>query len=156
MTAEEINKALLLAERGQLLLASKNRISFQRKSDIRFTDETLDEHPNALRLTAYDSQGEAIQSESYFSVGGGFVQTLTKLIEVPQTSMQEEPYLFESFKDLLALCLTEGLSISRVMLENEEALRHRDSVQQQCMKLYRVMRNCVDVGTSTQGHFRVD
>ena len=70
--------------------------------------------------------------------------------------MQEEPYPFESFKDLLALCLTEGLSISRVMLENEEALRHRDSVQQQCMKLYRVMRNCVDVGTSTQGHFRVD
>ena len=66
VTAEEINKALLLAEREQLLLASKNRISFQRKSDIRFTDETLDEHPNALRFTAYDSQCEAIQSEFYF------------------------------------------------------------------------------------------
>ena len=80
VTAEEINKALLLAEREQLLLASKNRISFQRKSDIRFPDETLDEHPNALRFTAYDSQGEAIQSELYFSVGGGFVRTLTELM----------------------------------------------------------------------------
>ena len=70
--------------------------------------------------------------------------------------MQEEPYPFESFKDLLALYLSEGLLISRVMLENEEALRHRDSVQQQWLKLYRVMRNCVDVGMSTQAHFRVD
>ncbi len=118
VTAEEIHKALLLAEKGQLLLASKNRISFQRESDIRFTDETLDEHPNALRFTAYDSRGEAINSELYFSVGDGFVQTVTELMEAPQTSMPEEPYPFESFKDLLAFCLSEGLSISRVMIEN--------------------------------------
>ena len=70
--------------------------------------------------------------------------------------MQEEPYPFESFKDLLALYLSEGLLISRVMLQNEEALRHRDFVQQQGLKLYRVMRNCVDVGMSTQEHFRMD
>ena len=151
VTAEEINDTLLLADQGQLLLASKNRISFQRESDIRFTDETLDQHPNALRFTAYDSHGEAVDSELYFSVGGGFVQTLTELMETPQTSIQEEPYPFESFKDLLALCLSEGLSISCVMLENEKALRDQDAIQQQCVKLYQTMRHCVDTGMSVQG-----
>ena len=76
VAADEINKALLLAEKGHLLLASKKWISFQRESDIRFTDETLDEHPNALRFTAYDARDEAIRSALYFSVGGGFHKRL--------------------------------------------------------------------------------
>ena len=42
------------------------------------------------------------------------------------------------------------------MLENEKALRDQDTVQQQCVKLYRVMRHCVDTGMTVQGLCRVD
>ena len=35
--------------------------------------ETLPFHANGMRFTAYDDQGEALQTRVYYSVGGGFV-----------------------------------------------------------------------------------
>lgn len=150
ITVREISEAISEVNRGQLFLAGKYPIPFSSQADIRFTNECRVEHPNALQFAAYNSVGETIRSEIYFSVGGGFVQTKSELAEV-SIPIVKEPLPFQSFKDLLCVCLNEGLSISRVMLENEKAFRSEDDVKNQCVKLYDVMRDCVETGLHVQG-----
>src|SRR6056300_385666 len=150
ITVREISEAISEVNRGQLFLAGKYPIPFSSQADIRFTNECRVEHPNALQFAAYNSVGETIRSEIYFSVGGGFVQTKSELAEV-SIPIVKEPLPFRSFKDLLCVCLNEGLSISRVMLENEKAFRSEDDIKNQCVKLYDVMRDCVETGLHVQG-----
>ena len=150
ITTQDISETLSGVKQGQLRLGGKYLIPFSLQSDIRFTNETRDEHPNALEFFAYNETGETIRSELYFSIGGGFVQTKGELLAAPLPGVKE-PFPFRSFKNLLGLCLNEGLSISRVMLENEKTFHSEDEIKNQCVKLYDAMRNCVETGFHAQG-----
>ena len=44
-------------------------------------DEVLEGHANGMRFWATDKGGEALFSEVYYSIGGGFVQTAAELEE---------------------------------------------------------------------------
>lgn len=150
ITTQDISETLSGVKQGQLRLGGKYLIPFSLQSDIRFTNETRDEHPNALEFFAYNETGETIRSELYFSIGGGFVQTKGELLASPLPGVKE-PFPFRSFKNLLGLCLNEGLSISRVMLENEKTFHSEGEIKNQCVKLYDAMRNCVETGFHAQG-----
>ncbi|RYY85496.1 MAG: L-serine ammonia-lyase, partial [Comamonadaceae bacterium] len=63
-----------LRRSGQLRLLGRHAIGFDRVRDIAFLgEESMPEHPNAMRCTAFAADGSVLAARCYFSVGGGFV-----------------------------------------------------------------------------------
>ncbi|WIM93356.1 L-serine ammonia-lyase [Actinoplanes oblitus] len=106
----------------------------------------LPEHPNGMIFTALDAAGAELFSKKYFSVGGGFV---VSSMTTPDATVVRHP--FASGAELLELTRTTGLSISRIMLANEEAWRSADQVHEGLLGIWAVMRECVTAGLDAEG-----
>ncbi|RFU40371.1 L-serine ammonia-lyase [Actinomadura logoneensis] len=114
---------------------------------------SLPGHPNGMRFTAFDADGEELRAKVYYSVGGGFVvdenATGADRIKADDTVL---PYRFDSAAELLELCHETGLSVSALMLENEKAFgRSEAEIRAGLVELWHVMRACVDRGCSREG-----
>src|SRR5262245_4013015 len=60
--------------RQELRLAGRLAIPFHEATDLLFHErETLPQHPNGMRLSAFTASGDLLAAETFFSVGGGFV-----------------------------------------------------------------------------------
>jgi len=57
-----------------LLLGGKHRISYDTDRDMLWRwDQVLKTHPNGMRFSVFDENGDLLATNEYFSVGGGFV-----------------------------------------------------------------------------------
>ncbi|KAI9511535.1 serine dehydratase alpha chain-domain-containing protein [Russula earlei] len=57
-----------------LLLGGKHRISYDMNRDMLWRwDQVLKTHPNGMRFSVFDENGDLVATNEYFSVGGGFV-----------------------------------------------------------------------------------
>ena len=136
----------------RLQLAPSQEIEFIWERDMLYLEENLPYHPNAMRLTAFDQAGAALYSNTYYSIGGGFVideaaaQQETHL--VPQVEL---PYDFNSGKQLLALCKEHGLSISELMMENEKVWRTEEEIREGLMEIWGAMKECIANGLHKEG-----
>ncbi len=81
-------------------------------------------HPNGLRLSAFDSNGNLLASDIFYSVGGGFIVSQAEFHpDAPMaTASRVVPYPFSSAEQLLALADQHHLSIAELVLANEIAL----------------------------------
>ncbi|GIR72017.1 MAG: hypothetical protein CM15mP74_32680 [Halieaceae bacterium] len=114
--------------------------------------ETLPFHANGMRFTAYDEQGEALQTKVYYSVGGGFVVDESASDgDVVVDDPTPVRYPFSTAEELLAQCKEHGLSISSLMLANELAWRSEAEVRSGLLALWEVMQACIDRGCRTEG-----
>ncbi|SEK05439.1 L-serine ammonia-lyase [Paraburkholderia diazotrophica] len=124
-------------------------IAFNEKTDLIFNRRALAFHPNGMRFTAFDAQGERCESETYFSVGGGFI--------VKQSAgLADEPppnagFPFESGAQMLALCRERNCSISDLMFEHERAWRADEETRSSLLRIWQVMQACVTRGCSREG-----
>ena len=59
----------------KLALLGTHEMPFVQKEHISFYRQALAEHPNGMKLHAFDAQGETLRESTYLSVGGGFVVT---------------------------------------------------------------------------------
>ncbi|MGI9434352.1 MAG: serine dehydratase beta chain, partial [Geminicoccaceae bacterium] len=107
-------KLRLLGKREVPFVDGEHLILHRRKS--------LPGHPNGMRFTALGDDDKPLHAATYYSIGGGFVVDETALgcppIREDDTS---PPYPFATGEALLHQCADHGLSISRLMLENEKA-----------------------------------
>ncbi|GLW63534.1 L-serine dehydratase [Actinomadura rubrobrunea] len=115
---------------------------------------TLPGHPNGMRFTAFDDSGNELRDRVYYSVGGGFVvdedEAGADRITRDDTAL---PYPFSSAAELLALCRDTGLSIPALMMENEKAFgRTEDEIRAGLLRLWGVMRACVERGCTREGN----
>ena len=117
---------------GHLILAGEHRIAFDEPRDLLFRrGESLEFHPNGLRLTAFGAGGEELQSRTYFSVGGGFVVGSDEHgRSVPVTDPTALPYPFRTAEELLQHCRNSGLDVARVMWCNELSWRSAESIRE--------------------------
>ncbi|GAB3672617.1 L-serine ammonia-lyase [Actinocorallia lasiicapitis] len=114
---------------------------------------SLPGHPNGMSFTAYDAEGAELRSRIYYSVGGGFVvdenATGADRIKADETPL---PYLFNNGAELLELTRTTGLSIPRLMLENEKAFgRSEAEIRAGLDHLWQTMQECVIRGIGEEG-----
>ncbi|MFD2177652.1 L-serine ammonia-lyase [Veronia pacifica] len=140
-----------------LSFASKNVISFDWETHIVFhNDMVLTEHPNGMKVTAYDKKGAVIHTNTYFSVGGGFV------VERGETSADSDtvalPYPFTSAAELIGHCRNAEKTIADVMFDNEmaRALAENpdaklDDIYQQIDAIWQVMFDCIERGIASDG-----
>lgn len=62
----------ILSDR-QLCLGGTHVIKYDVDRDMIWTNEPLPTHPNGLRFSTYDVEGNLLAVNDYYSVGGGFV-----------------------------------------------------------------------------------
>lgn len=139
-------------EQKNLKLSTEHQISFDYAQDVIFIDEPLAYHPNAITLTAYDTQGQTVYENTYYSVGGGFIVDESQTHQgnvVDDTT--EIPYPFRTAKQLLALCKQHNLSVSQLMLENEKSWRGEAEIRSKIMHIWQVMQTCIQNGLHNEG-----
>jgi L-serine dehydratase len=143
-------------------LTGRRSITFDEAHDLVFRRDAMYppgaqmQHPNGLRLTAFDVAGNVLDTRTYFSIGGGFI------IEDGEKSSEKQevalPFPFHTASQLLATAHANELSISQLMLENECALVPRDSelapveaVREGIDRIWSTMRECIARGIATEG-----
>ncbi|MFF5297612.1 L-serine ammonia-lyase [Paractinoplanes globisporus] len=127
-----------IGESGTVLLAGERRVPVEVVLDRR---RTLPFHPNGMIFTAWALDGTPIAERTYYSVGGGFV---VENGEEPAVDVAVLPYPFATGDDLLAY----DRPLSEVMLANERVWRSDADIRDGLLRIWRVMRGCVERGLS--------
>jgi L-serine dehydratase len=140
-------------ETGRLGLLGRHEIAFCERADVVLNRKvTLPEHPNGMRLTAYDAAGDVLVERTFFSIGGGFVVDgdavgAARVVPDPTT----EPYPYRTAVELLEHTRRAGLSISDVVLANECERQPEAEVRKGLLHLWSVMQECVRAGCAAEG-----
>lgn len=138
---------------GTIRVYGRHEIPFVVGKDLIFERKvSLPHHPNGMRFTAF-ADGTVLRENVYYSVGGGFVvdenATGADRIKPDDTVL---PHPFRTGGELLERCADTGLSISGVMLENEQAFgRTREEIRTGLMHLWSVMAECIRRGCEREG-----
>ncbi|WP_263357019.1 L-serine ammonia-lyase [Acidicapsa ligni] len=149
----------------QILLAGSHPIAFHENTDLlfhrdqMFPPEATQQHPNGLRLTAFDESGAVLSQRTYFSIGGGFITEDGETSAATDKPSIEIPYPFQSAAELLELANANHLRIDELMLANECALIHTDGTHQsdeeqirnRILTIWKTMQSCVARGIATEG-----
>jgi L-serine dehydratase len=146
-----IDPTIAAIKNDQLLnVAGTRLITFDFTDDLVFLYlESLPFHPNAVTFQAFLDTGKAF-SETYYSIGGGFV---VKDGELNGDKKEVDlPFPVEVAGDLLHWCLTTGLKVSEVVMENELAWRTEEETKAGIMQHFQVMKECTFRGCHTGGY----
>ncbi|MDI1257720.1 L-serine ammonia-lyase [Aquabacterium sp.] len=132
-------------------------VMFDAKQDLVFNKrQSLPFHPNGLRFSAFDAEGQLLCAREYYSVGGGFVVSE----EVASDGSQHKriapdssvlPHPFHSGADLLRLTQELGCSMAELMRRNERHWRSDAETSAGLLRLWSVMQGCVERGCITPG-----
>ena len=149
-------------------LAGSRSIHFDELRDLIFHRDLMyppgaqTQHPNGMRLTAYDSAGKVVGERTFFSIGGGFIAE-DKAGGAGASSTADQsavavPFPFDSAADLLTTANANELTIAQLMLENECALVKGDAdrapvevVREGIDRIWTAMRECVARGIEAEG-----
>jgi L-serine dehydratase len=128
-------KIATLREMRELTMMGAHAVRFDPATDLRFhrdqmyPDAGVTTHPNGMRFTALDADGEVVFSEVYYSIGGGFILSAAELANADAAvSTREVPYPFSSAAQLLEIGKEHGLTIAEIMRANEVALLREPSI----------------------------
>ncbi len=111
-------------------------------------------HANGLILRATDAEGDVILSETYFSIGGGFVLTEAELAaasDARKTARADVPYPFETAAEMLEMAKTSGLTIAQMKRANELRFRTAPDLDTGMARIWQVMADCIDRGMAGEG-----
>jgi len=137
----------------RLALLGEHEIDFDPDAALEFhRRKSLPFHPNGMRFVATDAQGAELARRDYYSVGGGFVVDESaagadRIVE----DTTKLPYRFRSAAELLELCHEHGLSVSSLMLENEQCWRDEGEIRGGLLDIWAAMQECVSNGCRNAG-----
>ena len=111
-------------------------------------------HANGMVFRLEDAGGTWLASETYFSIGGGFVQTAAER-EAPRDDRQDAaqlpvPFPFRNAVEMLAMGRSSGLSVTAMKRANE-AVVHGDKLDIKLDHVWSVMDACMQRGLVTTG-----
>lgn len=144
---EEVDEIIGGVEQsGTLELAGTKSIGFDRSNDVILNlSESLPGHPNGMKSTVFDVDGNELASEVSYSVGGGFVVTEDEL-DKPLTNDLKLKHDYGTATELLAMCEEQGKSIAELTWENELEWREPEEIRSQILHIWQVMQDCVQSG----------
>ncbi|WP_425101420.1 L-serine ammonia-lyase [Tropicibacter sp. S64] len=138
-------------------------LDFDPETDLVFDyGPPLPGHANALVLRAFDQHGNPYLTQTYYSVGGGFVVTEAELAAEKaakaQTLHAEKaamgyPYPFGSAAEMLEMGRASGKSIAEMKRANE-CVHQRipaPDLSKQIRRICDVMNDCIDRGLRMEG-----
>jgi L-serine dehydratase len=151
-------KLAAIRSTGTLLLLGRHGIPFREPEHLVFHRDQMyppgavTQHPNGVRFTAFDSEGNVLHTGTYFSIGGGFIVADAEGAgALPVISTAALPYPFRSAAELIEMAARDRLAIWQLMLRNECALRPEAEVRAGILHIWRVMQACIERGMTTEG-----
>jgi L-serine dehydratase len=163
---------------GTLYLLDREPVPFTEAEHLLFhrnqmyPDPSNPTHPNGMRFTAYDTAGNILAQEVFYSVGGGFILNAEEFAAEQTsktTTTRNVPYPFSSAEELLAIAARHNLTISDLLLANEVALlsdktiNHpppaegasittpEDKIKASILTLWHTMQQCTERGLANEG-----
>lgn len=137
-------------ENARIEMFDIGEIDFSPSGDILFDyTEELPRHTNGMGFSAHDAHGNALLTEDYYSLGGGFVARGDE----PEVSNQEgePPFPFTTGAGLLELAEQKSMSFAELVFHNELAWRSEEEVVQRLATIWSAMQSCVVRGLRTEG-----
>ena len=152
VTRDDVARVTADADNGMLTLRGERRIRLA-SGWLRFAPRELKpRHPNALTLTALNADGEALRADTYYSVGGGFVEhDGDDPAALARAASPSVPYPFATMVELLALCRAHGLTIAELAAANEAAIRGEAETRIRLAAVAEAMNACIDTGLVESG-----
>ena len=150
-TPEECNPAevLNLFEKAKSTAAISllgNTVAFS-ESDLVFErKERLTKHSNGMRFHGFAGD-QLVHSAIFFSVGGGFIESESEVIQI----RQDVPFPYKSAIELLAHANSQGTSIAEIAYQNEVAIHGKASVEDRLTAIWKAMKACIESGLETDG-----
>ena len=136
-------------------------IAFDPATDLIFDyGPALPGHANGLIFKALDADGALVLTETFYSIGGGFVLTHAELSasltsggqDLEAAKMQQGyPYPFGSAKEMLRMGHESGLSIAQMKRANEVAHSGSEKLSKRLETLLNAMNGCIDRGLQKEG-----
>ncbi|CTQ32847.1 L-serine ammonia-lyase [Jannaschia rubra] len=151
-----------LAESRTLDLPDLPPLAFDPAQDLVFDyGPALPHHPNGMIFRAFDKRGNPHQTQTYYSVGGGFVMTETELLAERESKERgvalhdakagrSYPYPFGTAREMLEMGAAAKLSIAQMKRANEVAGGVAD-LDARLDELALAMNGCIDRGLNQEG-----
>lgn len=137
-------------------LGSNMAVTFNPDSDIVFDKhETLPQHPNGMIFTLFDENEKILLTETYFSIGGGFINTLAEISQLNAPIKMESakffPFPFDSAQSMLRMAQQNNLSIPDMKRANELMKMSAEELNQGLDKIWCAMLRCIENGLTVEG-----
>ncbi|QYZ66986.1 MAG: serine dehydratase [Gammaproteobacteria bacterium (ex Lamellibrachia satsuma)] len=118
-------------------------------------EESLPEHPNGMVFELKDQDNKILSSETYFSIGGGFISTLAEVNQL-QAPLKMEPsasctYPFDSANAMLTMAKENNISISQMKLVNEMDHLTEKTLHEGMDRIWQSMQTCIEKGMKAKG-----
>lgn len=134
----------------KIKLGNELLLDFEVEKDIVFNKNFLPFHANGLTFSLFTADKEF--SETYYSIGGGFVvkeerENAKKKLEIKCAF----PYPIQKADELLEFCKKENKSISEIVYENEISMRSEEEIHRELMRIWHTMLECMYIGCHSEG-----
>jgi L-serine dehydratase len=138
---------------GRMTLGGRREVAFDEPRDLRFLQrERLPHHSNGMRFTAYGAEGAAIESQIYYSVGGGAIVDEAAIARnAPPEGGWDIAFNYRSADELLAIAAREGLTIADIALANERGQYSDAEISGGLHAIAQAMSACIDRGIGAEG-----
>ena len=137
-------------------LGNGELVSFKPDEHIIFDKgEALPEHPNGMIFDLVSMQGDVLFSETYFSIGGGFINTIDEISQLEAPLKMVQPlscaYPFSTANEMMQMANESQQSISQMKQANElDDLSEKD-LNQGLDDIWKSMQTCCENGLKAQG-----
>ncbi|WP_072392269.1 L-serine ammonia-lyase [Hyphomicrobium sp. CS1GBMeth3] len=110
-------------------------------------------HSNGMIFLAFNDADETLLTETYYSIGGGFVVNAADPFPPPTVADERKQcaFPFASAAAMLKMAKASGLAICEMKRRNEEMTRTPDEVREGTAHIWQVMSACIDRGLATEG-----
>ena len=134
----------------QLCFNGEKNIPFY-TSSIVFNRAFLPFHANGIKFRGF-LKGEEISSQTYYSIGGGFiVQENDHLEEEIEINNKNFPFPINRAIQLEEYCEKEKSSISEIVYLNELELHSAEFIDKEIHRIWDTMLECMYIGCHTEG-----
>ncbi|OOZ16263.1 L-serine ammonia-lyase [Solemya velum gill symbiont] len=145
-----------ISQRDNISIGENQLVSFNPQQDIIFDrGAPLPQHPNGMVLELLDASGESLLSETFFSIGGGFISTLADIGQVVAPlklrSASNCPYPFDSANSMLQMSNDSGITIAEMKQANELQQIGGEALLSGLDSIWEAMQTCIENGLKSEG-----
>ena len=131
-------------------------ISFNPEEHIVFDKgEALAEHPNGMIFDLIGNDNKKLYSETYFSIGGGFICTLAEIGQLKAPLKMESStscrYPFDTANTMLEMAHDGNISIAQMKQANELECLTESDLREGMDRIWQAMQTCLEKGLQAEG-----
>ncbi|MET0047536.1 MAG: L-serine ammonia-lyase [Sedimenticola sp.] len=158
LTGQDVDSLVTrIWEDHSVALDTQSALRFSPPDDIVFDyGKALPEHPNGMIFELLDQSGEVLLTETYFSIGGGFISTLSEISQLvaplKMESMATCPYPFDSARSMLEMSAEFQMPIADLKRFNERQHGSEEELNHGLDAIWHAMRDCIEQGLAAEGN----